>query len=368
MVRARPDRPCALGDQPLQVLDDRPHGIGLERGVDEDEVEAAVQLVVPVAVELHQGGQLLDVRLADEQALRVVVPGDGAPTPQDVVRLGPVGVVDRFHPHELLVEGVVGRRGRVVAQLGVLDHHVAHVDAEARHAAVPPEPHDVVELAAHVLAPPVQVRLRRLEIVQEVLTARLVHLPSRPAEDAHPVVGRPASRRGVGPHVVVAVCGVTPAQRVDEPRVLVARVVGDQVHEDPDPAPARLGHQSVQVGQRPVVGIDVAVVRHVVAPVAVGRARDRREPDAGDTQPSQVVQPPDDPRQVPHAVAVGVGERAGVDLVEDSALPPTVRSVPAPAPGPAPASVPAPALDRARRHTPPTAVKPPSTVTAVPVT
>ena len=160
--------------------------------------------------------------------------GDGAPALQDVVGLGPVGVVDGAQAHELLVERVVLGGRRVVAQLLVLDHHVAHVDPEPRHAAVPPEAHDVVELAPHLLVPPVQVGLGRLEVVQEVLAAGLVELPGRAAEDADPVVGQPAVGLGVGPDVVVAVGRVPPAQRVDEPGVLIAGVVGHQVHQDAD--------------------------------------------------------------------------------------------------------------------------------------
>ena len=64
-------------------------------------------------------------------------------------------------------------------------------------------------------------------------------LPGRSAEDARPVVGQAPVGLGVGPDVVVAVRRVPPAERVDEPRMLVARVVGHQVHQDPDPALAR---------------------------------------------------------------------------------------------------------------------------------
>ena len=245
------------------------------RRVDEDEVEAAVQFVVPVTVELREHGQLLDVGLTDEQALGLVRVRDGAPAPQDVVRLGSVGVVDGALAHELLVERIVLGGGRVVAQLLVLDHHVAHVDPKSRHAPVPPEAHDVVELSPHLLVPPVQVRLRRLEVVQEVLAAGLVELPGRPAEDARPVVRQATVGLGIGPDVVVAVGRVPPAQRVDEPGVLVAGVIGHEIHQDADAAGRRLAHQRVEVVEGPEGGIDVAVVRDVVAPVTVGRAGDR---------------------------------------------------------------------------------------------
>ena len=163
-----------------------------------------------------------------------------------------------------------------------------------------------------------------LEVVQVVLAAGLVEVPGRPAEDAGPVVGQAAVRLGVGPDVVVPVCRVPPAQRVDEPGVLVAGVVGHQVHEDADATRAGLAHEVVEVVEGAERGIDVAVVRHVVAPVAVGRAGDRRQPDAADAEPRQVVELGDDAGQVAHAVPVRVGVGAGVDLVEDAAVPPAV--------------------------------------------
>ena len=168
---------------------------------------------------------------------------NGPPALQDVVGLGPVGVVDGLDAHELLIERIVLGGRRVVAQFGVLDHHVADIDAEAGHAAVPPEPHDVLEGAPHVVAPPVEVGLLGLEVVEEVLAAGLVHLPGRAAEDADPVVGRAAVGLGVGPDVPVPVLGVGARSGVDEPGVLVAGVVGHQVHQDPDAPLGPFGHQ-----------------------------------------------------------------------------------------------------------------------------
>ncbi len=285
-----------------------------------------MQLVAPAAVELRQGLEPLHVGLADQQPLGVVTVRDLPPPAQDVVRLGPVGVVDGPHAHELLVERVVLGDRRVVAQLLVLDHHVAHVDAEPGHAPVPPKAQDIVELSPHVLAPPVQVGLGRLEVVQEVLPARLVELPGRTAEDAHPVVGRAPVGLGVRPHVVVAVCRLATAERVDEPRVLVAGVVRHEVHEDPDAPLARQAHERVEVVERPVGGVDAAVVRDVVPPVAVRRAGHRRQPQGGDPKSGKVVELGNDAAQVAHPVAAGIGVGAGVDLVEDAALPPAVRA------------------------------------------
>jgi hypothetical protein len=64
------------------------------------------------------------------------------------------------------------------------------------------------------------------------------------------------------------------------------------------------------------------VVADVVAVVVLGARVDRREPDDVDTQRLEVVEVVDDPAQVAHAVAVGVGEAAWIDLVHHRGLPP----------------------------------------------
>ena len=82
------------------------------------------------------------------------------------------------------------------------------------------------------------------------------------------------------------------------------------------------GEQRVEVVERAEDRVDVAVVGDVVAEVRHRRGVERRQPDRLDAERRQVVEVAGDPRQVADAVAVGVGERAGVDLVDDPALPP----------------------------------------------
>ena len=169
----------------------------------------------------------------------VVAVGDGPPALQDVVRLGAVAVVDGPHAHQLLVERVVVGGRRIVAQLGVLDHHVADVDPEARDAAVPPEPHDVVEGAAHVLAPPVQVGLLRARSCAGS-TGRSASSSSQaePPKTLTQLFGGPPSGVGSAQTYQSRCAALAARAGVDEPRVLVAGVVGHQVEQDPDAAAA----------------------------------------------------------------------------------------------------------------------------------
>ncbi|GIU86034.1 MAG: hypothetical protein KatS3mg009_0549 [Acidimicrobiia bacterium] len=289
----------------------------------EHEVERQVHLVA-LAVE---GGELLrleHVRLADEDARRVVLLADPAPPAQHVVHLGTGRVVGLPLAPELHVPVVVRRGGRVVAQLAVLDDLVGDVEPEPRDAAVVPEPEDPVERVAHLLVPPVEVGLRREEVVQVVLPRVLVVGPGAAAgvEGVHPVVRRAAAGGGIRPHVPVAVPGVARRAGVDEPRVAVTRVVGHEVEDHLDPPPRRLLDQLVGVGEGAERGVDVGVVADVVPPVVVRRHRDRVEPDALDAEPLEVVEAVDDSPQVAHAVAVRVHVGTGIDLVQDPVAPP----------------------------------------------
>ena len=290
----------------------------------EQEVEREVELVVAAAVVRDQLVEVEHVRLPHQRPLRLLRVRQLAPAAQHVVHLRPV---HREHAPEaelLHLRVVVLGHGGVVAQLAVLDDRVADVDPPAGDAARVPEAQDLVERVAHLVVPPVEVRLARQEVVQVVLAGRLVQLPGRAAEVRQPVVRRPAVRRRVGPDVEVAVARVAPRRRVDEPRVAVARVVRDQVEQHRHVALAARRDERVEVRERAEVGMDVAVVRDVVAPVVVRRRHRRVEPDPVDPEPLEVVEPVDDPAQVADPVAVGVRERARVDLIENAVAPPSV--------------------------------------------
>src|SRR5207245_718174 len=98
--------------------------------------------------------------------------------------------------------------------------------------------------------------------------------------------------------------------------------VGHEVEQHPDSPGAGLGHQPVDVLQSAEDGLDGAVVDYVVAPVGVGRDGDGADPDRVDAEPGQVVEPFHDAGQVAHPVAVRVGKRPRIDLVDDAGLPP----------------------------------------------
>ena len=88
------------------------------------------------------------------------------------------------------------------------------------------------------------------------------------------------------------------------------------------PRAVQRGDHLVEVGQRAEPRVDVAVVGDVVPAVGERGGVERAEPDRVDAERGEVRHPGGDAAQVADAVAVGVGEAARVDLVDDGLAPP----------------------------------------------
>ena len=112
------------------------------------------------------------------------------------------------------------------------------------------------------------------------------------------------------------------ASAAAEPFVLVGAVVGDEVDDDPQAQPVGLADHGLGVVQGAEHRVDGAVVGDVVAGVGLRGGVEGAEPDGVDAQVAQVRQPAADAGQVPHAVAVAVGEAARIDLVDHRVAPP----------------------------------------------
>ena len=220
--------------------------------------------------------------------------------------------------------GDAGRLRRVVGERRVLADAVDDVGPEPVDAPVEPESQRVEHGRLDGRLVPVEVRLGGLEQVQIPLSGRLVERPRRcrQVEGGHPVVRGRAVRLGVAPHVPVAVGAVPGRCGVDEPRVLVGGVIGYPVDDHPQAQAVGVLHQRVEGGQVAEERVDVAVVAHVVAEVGHGGAEERGDPQRIDAEPDEVGEVGSDAVQVTDAVAVGVGERARVHLVEDGPPPP----------------------------------------------
>src|SRR5699024_3025367 len=104
--------------------------------------------------------------------------------------------------------------------------------------------------------------------------------------------------------------------------VLVRGVVRHHIDRQPDTALVQLIDQALERAGVREGGIDAAEVADVIAVIMAGGGEERGDPDSVHTKRLDVVQALDDALQVTRAVAIGVGEGADVDLVDDRVRPP----------------------------------------------
>ena len=218
----------------------------------------------------------------------------------------------------------------VIGQTLGLDQSVSDVDTEPVDAPLHPEAQEGAEVLVDVLVGPVEVGLLGGEQVEVVPTAvpaaageRLNRLPGGAPEQRAPVVR--GAVVAVAEDVAVALGGARACgQGGAEPFVLVGGVVGHQVDDHADAGFVEIGDEGVEVFQGSVLEGQIEVVGDVVAGVDLGRGVERRKPHGIDTERGQVVDVPADALDVADPVAVGVGEGAGIDLVDDGVAPPGI--------------------------------------------
>ena len=220
----------------------------------------------------------------------------------------------------------------MVRQTFRLGHAVRDVDAESVDAAVQPEPERLREILDDLRIVPVQVGLFRRENVQVPLARLAVGLgdprPRRPAEDARPVVGRLRAVLTATVAEDVPVPFGTAGRRRQggaEPFVLDAGVIGHQIHRHLDLPRVRGLDQLVHGREVTEQRVDVTGIGHVVTVIGHRRAHDRAQPEGVDTEQFEVSQLVPHSVEVADTVTVRVGERAGIDLVEDGVGPPGCR-------------------------------------------
>ena len=181
------------------------------------------------------------------------------------------------------------RLGQALAVGALRLVEVGHrVEAETVEAEVEPEAHDVQHGVLDLGVVVVEVRLLMVEAVPVVLAPLRVEGPVGRLDVAEddPDVGEAGVV--VRPHVPVGLVVVARRPRLDEPGMLVARVVHHEVGDDPDPAAMGLFDdrgEVVDVAELGGDGQEVADVITAVVQAARGRTaaarRSRRRATAG---------------------------------------------------------------------------------------
>ena len=162
-------------------------------------------------------------------------------------------------------------------------------------------------------------------------------------KEAVPVIGasrfvpRPVRLLGVREddrHALILLVGVAPdvelARRRSrgrlprrlKPRVLIGRVIDDELGDDPDLAPVRFLDEAIEVVQCSVGGVDVLVVGDVVAVVLERRRIEGQQPERIDAEPLEIRELARQAGKVTDTVRRAVEKRPHVRLIDDRVLVP----------------------------------------------
>ena len=106
--------------------------------------------------------------------------------------------------------------------------------------------------------------------------------------------------------------------------MLVGGVVDDEIDDDADAALLAAMGEFDEVAERAVARIDAVIVGDVVAVVPAGRGLERHQPDRGDAEPVQIIQPPQQALEIADAVAIGVHIGADGEAIDHAVLVPEV--------------------------------------------
>jgi hypothetical protein len=97
-------------------------------------------------------------------------------------------------------------------------------------------------------------------------------------------------------------------------------MIQDQLRYHAEAAPMGLFKKSSEVLQRPIVGVNVGIVRDVVAIILQWGRIKGKQPEGGDAEILKIIQLPCEPFEVSYTVAVSVGESPDVELINDGVL------------------------------------------------
>jgi hypothetical protein len=243
-----------------------------QRLLDRRRVLAGQRQVDPLHdVEVEDEVELVAVLVAEERPLVLGRQVDLAQ--QDAFPVAP------FEEGADVLEVAVGidRRGAVDAV--ELDEERHGVDPETADPELEPEPDDAGDLLADRRVGDVEVGLGLVEAVEVVL-------PDLAVVGPHPalIAGEGLGEVGVlgllvDPDVPVPVGGVGVGPSRLEPRVLVGRVVDDEVDDHPHAPVAGGAHRLHELAERPQPRVDVVEVADVVAVILVGCGVEGHQPE-----------------------------------------------------------------------------------------
>ena len=106
--------------------------------------------------------------------------------------------------------------------------------------------------------------------------------------------------------------------------MLVGGVVDDEIDDHADAALLAAMGEFDEVAERAIARVDAVIVGDVIAIVLAGRRLERHQPDRGDAEPVQIIQPPQQSFEIADAVAIGIHVGADGQAIDHAILVPEV--------------------------------------------
>src|SRR5262249_30776387 len=139
-----------------------------------------------------------------------------------------------------------------------------------------------------------------------VLLGCCIPFPGAAAKHSDPVIGWSTLQRWVVPQIPITLRGLPWGPRGHEPGMLIRRMIRDIVQKDFELTPMGLGHELIKVCQSTKEGIDIRIVRDIVAKVSHGGWKDRRQPERIDPQPLEIIESTGNAGQITNAITIAV--------------------------------------------------------------
>jgi len=275
------------------------------------------------AIHLGELGNIRLVGFADQHGLIRILIDDVTHFAENVMNLREV--VRVFMLDLGIAVRILPRQNGIVTQFGILKKAGDGVNPKASHATVKPEAHRVIHGLADLRIAPIEIGLFLVEIMVVVLIRCGIKGPCGMAEPGKPIIRGTARALSIAPDIPVTLRIRAGRAGLLEPGMLIRGVVGNVIQDDTNASFLCFADQTIEVGERPVEGIDGGVIRNVVAKIHQGRGIDGADPDGVNAQVAKVIEARNNPIDVAYAIAVRILEAARINLIEDRVLPPMAR-------------------------------------------
>ncbi len=180
-----------------------------------------------------------------------------------------------------------------------------------------PKTKDPLHFHHHIWVMPIEIDLFFVEKMEIPFTDIFIEFPSAAAKIALPIV------RWLGVvvlaffPVVIIVEGRIDVFRLLEPWVLIARMIDDEIHHDPDASFTGLDDEAIHIGEGSEFRVNLIVIADVVAKIDIGAFINRGEPNDANAQVLKIIELGDNAWYIADAIPIRIAKAPRINLIND---------------------------------------------------